>query len=353
MKHLSKLFLIMTILCLTGCSEDEEPQSVAFSIDEVKVGPGATRMSITVEANCPWTITDEKDRTFTEIRQGSGTVETPFIVFTNPDYETKQYTVTVTSKDGTSTDVLTVTQGEAFGLEAGKASPVAAEGGTIDIPVRTNDQIGNIETPEWIAFTSSRALTGYTYTFTAEPNKTGSPRTGYISLKGKNYTSSRIEVKQDSYAPTGVIIEGLPTKTVEKSLSFAVQLEPSYADWDKLNITSDNASNVWLNGQTASVELKEYGKSTINFYGDGKEIYSTQVERFPSKILPYSDDINVYWGEEFLLSYNYKSDDYVVKIENPEIIKPEEDGKLKASNVGASAITVRHEELGLEDKVTV
>lgn len=283
MKTILKTILLLAVLCLAGCSS-EDPQSVAFSVKEIAVGPDATRMSIIIEANCPWTVTDEKDKTFTEIKQGSGTVETPFIVFTNPDYETKQYTVTVTSEDGTSTDVLTVTQGEAFGMEAGKAELVAAEGGTIDIPVRTNDQVDDVETPDWITFTSSRALTGYTYTFTAEPNKTGSPRTGYISLKGKNHTDSRIEVKQDSYAPTSASIPELPKYAFTgEAVTLDIVPEPEYADDAKLSV------KVLYNGK----EMKStYENRKVQFTTGNRGEYT--LEFYEGKTLIGSETLDVY-----------------------------------------------------------
>lgn len=292
MRRILRAILLLAVLCLAGCSS-EDPQSVAFSVKEIEVGPDATRMSITIEANCPWTVTDEKDKTFTEIKQGSGTVETPFIVFTNPDYETKQYTVTVTSEDGTSTDVLTVTQGEAFGLEAGKASLVAAEGGAIDIPVRTNDQIDDIETPDWITFTSSRALTGYTYIFTAEPNKTGSPRTGYISLKGKNYTSSRIEVKQDSYAPTSASIPELPQYVFTgETITLDIAPEPEYSDDDKLSVkVSYEGTEVKSTYENRKVQFKtgNRGKYTVEFYEGSNLIGSEALDVYDDKVSMWLD----------------------------------------------------------------
>lgn len=38
MKHLLKTILLVGLLCLAGCKEEEEPQSVAFSIHEKTLG---------------------------------------------------------------------------------------------------------------------------------------------------------------------------------------------------------------------------------------------------------------------------------------------------------------------------
>lgn len=295
MKQLLKLFLFMGVLCMAGCS-GEDPQHVAFSVNELEVGPDATRMTIGIEANCPWTITDEKNKTFTEEREGIGSMETIFIVLTNPDFEPKQYTVTITSEDGTSSDVLIVHQKEQYGLEADRSELIAAEGGEVHIPVRTNDKIDNIETPDWITFTSSRALTGYTYTFAAEPNKTGSPRKGKISLYGEHYTSSRIDVTQDSYAPTGVDTSLIPEviavditdgSTFDSLYQYPIALVPDYADFSKLRMDYDprTQSNASIGDYTLNIKFfdKGYKSSRIgeiinlSFYNNKELIAQKEV----------------------------------------------------------------------------
>ena len=187
----------MAVLCMVGCSEEEEPQRVSFSFREVEVESQCDPVKMIVNANCSWHIQSDNRSLGFSAYNGTGTDTITITVPENDKYETVTYRATIFSDDRTSTDQLIVKQKEKPGLEMGNTLGISEAGGVIELPVKTNDKIVSVKTPDWITFTSSRALTGYTYTFTVEPNKTGEKRSGFIWIYGER-TSDCSYISQDS-----------------------------------------------------------------------------------------------------------------------------------------------------------
>lgn len=363
------------LFLIAGCSENDDtgitPQSVRFITQDISVNADAHRLNLTIEANCPWTITDQKNKVYAETKEGYGSLEIPIIVFYNPEFKSQEYTITVSSEDKTSTDTLIIKQGEAKGLVLSELELINPEGGLLEFPFKTNDSIELVTLPDWIELQSSRSLNTYTYTLLASSNKTGKPRSGYIKVKG-GVTSEEVKVEQDSYTPVNVNISQVPDiipviYTEESNnteiLSYPVSLEPEYADWDKLSIktTKQDNYNIFLKESNLYFQCKTNKKYhfkdsvDISFYAFNNQL-STKTLQIESVKGDFLSDIEleVYKGEEFKIETDDVPCGYV------DIILPEDKAVTNLDNfmfrtetVGIHTIQLIHKLTGDTKNITV
>ena len=138
MKHLLRTILLLGILCMAGCKE-EEPQSVAFKVRALNVGNKQETLELGIQANCQWyTITDSR---FIETNEntGNGDAVISLTVHPNHQYEDLTHEIIICSEDGTSNDILTIKQESKKGLIAGRVDMISEEGGVFKFPVNTNE----------------------------------------------------------------------------------------------------------------------------------------------------------------------------------------------------------------------
>lgn len=286
MKKLLYLVLVMGMLYLTGCSEDE-PQSVAFSIHEHKVPYYGEICSVTVKANCQWTISENSREVLILETEGTGDKYVRIDIAENLDYEELVHCIVVTSEDGTSSDELIIVQEfrrdifvDKNGITTGSNGMIAAEGDTFLVPIRTNDKIASVNTPDWITLISSRSFTDYTYSFTASPNKTGSERNGTIIFKGESASNS-IDITQNSYTPDKIIIEDLPVVSDTSYIECQVTIDPEYADWSKVKVQDEKDGTITLTPyHTLEMELQP-GQNHVTLTAGEKWPFTWCVMYFP------------------------------------------------------------------------
>lgn len=351
--------MLLGVLCLAGCSE-EVPQNVFFDKEEATVTSFENSVNVGISADCKWNIQVTSGNPTVSVTSGEGQAFITVTVRKNKTYDGIDHTIVITSENGKSSDSFTIHQWPL--LETTADSPlVSCEGGSFDVKVKSSDTFSDVETPDWITFTSSRAMKDYVYSFKAEPNKTGKMRTGSVWLKGM-LIHEEIVIKQDSYAPTGVVVNGASEKTVESELNFDVELVPEYADWSKIKIETSKDMNATLSNGTLSVKLNGYGIHTLKIKkakNDTPEIigsevlYSLPIERFPDRILSNTDQRILYVGEEFSLKPIYESEDYVYSISDNSIISIDENNTFTATGKGHATISVEHPKLGLKESVDI
>lgn len=365
MKTIIKTVLLLAVLCLAGCKED---QSVSFTVHEAEVDFEGTRLTIGIQANCPWTITDEANKTITDQKTGTGSITTQVAVFSSSSYDDQTYRITVTSEDGSSSDVLTIRQKAKPAILADNTGLISEEGGTFTIPVKTNDNITSVDTPDWITFTSSRTLTGYTYTFTAEPNKTGAVRKGTVSFKGSD-TNGAVEVTQDSFIPTGIDVSSIPdmvpvlfsyeTMSVEP-VSYKLPIEPEYADPSKISVNSQfpTACDASIVGDSIRLTFKSgswgYGQYiNFTFFSGGKEIAEKKVEPVRGDIGIIKGRREFYLGEEFEIQVMLPEKYYTTKVSDTKAIKMLSPNNFRAERTGTYTISFTNSASGISVDIPV
>ena len=281
MKNIT-IFLFTFLLVLSSCSK--ESSHVSFSTREISVGSEASSFSVNVEADCQWSIRCIEGNVQIQalISSGSGTINV--LVPKNGSYEDVQHAVVIESSDGEASDKLLIKQGKAYGYETKPTSMLSCEGQEFDISLSTNDQIESVDAPEWITFLSSRALTPYTYSFKAEPNKSGAQRKGTITFRGK-HKNKAVTIEQDSYEPTGVDVSLVPDvapifyidNTVKcELLRFPVSAIPEYADLSKISVSHSHTMvcKAYMDGNDLCIQYDDgYGGSgyPIEIYFNNKE----------------------------------------------------------------------------------
>lgn len=353
MRRILKTALLLAVLCLAGCSGDD-PQSVAFSQETLEVSPEKGTYPVEISANCAWTITAELLSIYIEPTYGNGNSTVHINLPENESYNELTKRITITSEDGTSSDILTVIQKENIGMDIQKIGMISEGGGTFDIPVETNDNITSVNTPDWMAFTSSRALTGYTYTFTAEPNKTGSVRTGTVSFNGKE-RAYRMEVKQDSYAPEKIeILDYFPASTSSER-TFDLAITPSYADRSKIKVVCNQECAASVDENTLHVAVYDYGKCRLTLLGEqNKPVGTADMEYIPKKPFWHGGDKEVYLGQKNFVKYkDYISDSYLLSSSDNQVVAVSGNSNSSAVGFGTCTVSVTYPGTDCYDELPV
>jgi len=360
MRRILRTILFLAVLCLTGCSE-EVPQNVAFDKEQVSVFSQKNSFELGIQADCPWVLHLEKGNFTVTKASGEGSTTIHVSVKENNTYEDTEHILEIYSENRKSSDRLIINQHAKLETSVQQPSMLPCEGGEFEVKIKSSDTLSDIETPDWITFKSSRAMEDYVYTFTAEPNKTGIPRTGKVWLKGL-LKHEDFDVKQDSYAPTGVVVEDMPENTTDSEIDVKISLEPSYADWGKIKAEASDDATAFLTEGLLKLSMNTYGIHTFSIRhktsdmtgidGNGL-LFSSAIERFPEKIFRGSATRNLYIGEGISLKTNYDSDEYVMFSSNENVAKIQEDGSILATGKGSASISITHPDLDVKDSVEV
>lgn len=342
MKHLLRTILLLGVLCLAGCKE-EEPQSVAFMAETLNVGNKQEILELGIHANCQWSITTNPR--FIEITENTGHGDAVIFltVYPNYQYEDLTHEIIISSEDGTSDDILTIKQDSKKGLIAGHVDMISEEGGVFELSVNTNEGNISIETPDWVTLTSSRALAEQTYTFSAKPNKTGAVRKGVIKLKGAE-TEDKVGIEQDSYSPDSVWAS-LPSFAAGGSnIVCKLHYTPEYADLSKAETNVKLCLGSKIINDELHMSIRMPGnihtiyEEDLFFYVNGKQV-GHQIVTIVKPGISVSSSRYIYFpGENFHVSS--LTEPYgKIEISNPEVISRLEDGRFKALKNGSCTIT--------------
>lgn len=351
MKTISRLFLFLAVLCLTGCSGEE--QTVAFSVHEINSPNDAESYTVGVSANCPWLIYDDKNRTYTDNRTGEGDAEVRITVYSNTTTEDQTYRVTIQSRDGTSSDVLVINQEAWKETVAGKTTTIPAEGCEFSVDILTNDEVKDMQLPEWISFVSSRSLSEHVYTFKAEPNRTGKERSGTITLHGKD-SSGSTTVTQKPYYPTGIEMDGLDNVFLAdgNTYSFPIKPVPEYAATSGLE-ASMSAGNASIEDGNLLVQCSVPGTHTLKITHYGNTIYTKDITFVSPEIsLNVSDGAEYCIGQPFEITADIPQEYAEISVSDETILK-KTDGKYVFTKEGEAEITARNILSGKETKIHV
>lgn len=348
------LIMLLSVLCLFGCSSSEsEPQSVAFSIKEYNVDQYGEEFQLEVTANCKWTITATGDGLSIITKTGEGNSYAKAFVSRNNGYDMRLSFITVTSEDGSSSSIVQINQEAKIGLQAGNVDTLSAEGGSFTIPIKTNDEIISIETPDWITYTSARALTESIYSFTANSNDTRSVREGTITIQGKEL-SQAIEVIQDSHAPQSVELTQNYLWTTNRDIRIPFSVIPEYADLSKLDTKSNsNVKTISLEDGYATVTFYDYGTFEVYFYNEGKQIGKASGEYIPLDPLETPDGKELYVGQKYYLDYWHYTPDYILASSNTNAVEVLDNRNVLAKDLGESQLTVTHPNTESRSEITV
>ncbi len=356
MKTIMRTALLLSVLCLTGC-KGEDPQSVKFLPNELYAVDYGCNISLSITANCPWRITENSDLIELDQMQGTGDATINGRLLPNTGYDALAHQITVTSQDGTSSDLCTINQGPAIKVEISEIDMLPEEGGTFFMPVQTNDVIKDVQTPEWIEFVSSRGLTGYTYTFTAEPNKTGKQREGYVTIEGETGFYDIASVMQDSYAPTSIIIEDFPAYLTTTSFWRYISVEPEYADLSKLEISFPETGYAKIkeyDESLISVYMPEYGEYPICIYAEKDTIFRAILEHLPTNPFSYAGPDEAFLGQDDgIAQWTYQSSLYTLESSDISVIRVIDNRKFEAVGIGTAVISAGIPETNIHSTCTI
>lgn len=352
MRRILKTALLLAVLCLAGCSGDD-PQSVAFSENELHTGTLGDIFTVNITANCPWSIRESSTEVLIQGATGEGSAPIRVNVAQNLSHDELEHVIVITSQDGTSSDTLTIFQQAVPGFFPGHVDAISEEGGTFSVPVMTNVTSMKIETPEWITETGSRAMDRLTYTFTAEPNKTGKVRTGNITFKGKELTGN-VQVTQKAYSPTAIEITGLGEAITasETPHAFPVKVTPEYACTDNITV-STTAGKAYIKDGTLYIQSAEQGSSTIEFKSDGAVLLTSTVD-FVSPELPLAlkDGMEYCLGTSFGMMEGFPEKYAEISVSDSSVLVREEGGYAFRKE-GTVTVSVRNTVSGKEAEFTV
>lgn len=315
---------------------------MAFFTKEFSTTAGGGSFFVSVEANCSWVITEQSELITVQPSSGSGDSSVLINVSANFSYEDLFHSVTIASEDGTSKDAITISQERVYVVQAESTDMISCEGGEFSVSVKSNDDISEVKTPDWVSFTESRSLTEYTYKFYAEPNKTGKVRQETIELIGdKSYAN--FKVRQDSYAPTSVTIEDFPAYLIETSFWRYISVEPEYADLSKLEVSFPETGAAKIGdygGYLISVYMPEYGKYPISIYAGNDTLFRAEPEHLPTNPFASTNPAEAYLGQsEGIAQWTFQSYLYTLESSDVSVIRVVDNRRFEAVGIGTSVIS--------------
>ena len=189
------------------CGDDEETLTVtqqqgdvlAVSQEVYELPATASTMEVNVQANIPYTTEISVDW-INAVTTRSLTEETlTFQVAANEDTESREGTITFTSKDGSLVCTVTVKQaGEELYLEVTPQTfELPATANTMEVNVQANIPYTTEISVDWINAVTTRSLTEETLTFQVTANENTGSREGTITFTSEDGSLTRtVTVRQ-------------------------------------------------------------------------------------------------------------------------------------------------------------
>lgn len=330
--------LLMTIPMLLGSCQDNDVQDVSFETELINVDAEAQSVTVYVEANCPWYLSSNSDRAYATSTYGEGNAIIELVVYKNSTYDTGTYTFTLTSEDGSDQATLTIVQDARIKMEISMEGDIPAAGGNYYIHLNTNDMIRCTDIPEWVTHVSSRAVENIDICLECKPNRTGSPRNATIILTGMK-EDYPVNIRQESYVPEKAVVK-IPEKLVEglKTYRYAVNLQPVYADWNKLYIEIEEGCKAWFEKESLFLEFSKYGDYTLAVYAGEKLLHRQTISVKPIEpVLNIPDNSTVCVGENMVIT----DDNCSLRFSNNAMVQLQGDGSytfIKEGELNIKAI---------------
>ena len=343
------LFLLMAVFFLAGCREDKL-QDVAFSDEMITVGAEAQKLTIEIQANCPWYIKTNSDSAYATSTYGEGNSLIEIVVLKNATYEPTEHLFTLTSEDGNDKAELLITQEARIKMEIVTNGNIPAEGGYYNIYMNTNDNIKCSEYPEWITYVASRAVKEKTFVLECMANRTGKPRYATLVFTGRNEEYA-VDVKQDSYTPTGATVR-VPNDLIDGLITYKFQIDviPVYADWSKLDISLSNGAKHWIEEDRLYMEFPDYGVYTLTIFANEKMIHQQDIN-----VHPIDPTLLVENGEKICLGdfLNLTDKNSTLSFSNNNLVQKQNDGSYRFIREGELTITATNNYSGKKKSVKV
>lgn len=190
--------LILTLLAMSGCGDDnpDTPPSFSISADRLTFDSDGGERTFTVTSDADWSVTPSQSGgdlswlNVTPASGGKGTTTVTVRAAANTGYDERSATVIATMGGESKTIAVTQKQRDALLLSGSKVE-LGGEGGTFDIVVGSNVEV-TCEVPvyceSWLHPVSTRALTEKTYSFKADEYRTPDTRRGVIIFTGAGLT---------------------------------------------------------------------------------------------------------------------------------------------------------------------
>ncbi|HKP92964.1 MAG TPA: BACON domain-containing carbohydrate-binding protein [Chthoniobacterales bacterium] len=280
-------------------------------------GGGSVNIDIATTNGCPWTATTDSDWMTLGAGNGSGSGPATITVWTNANETTATRIGHVT----VAGQVLTITQDGiycSYNISPTNRS-FAADGGSAFVNMAAADACSWSATSNdnWITITSGASGSGYgTIYYSVGANRTGSPRTGTLSIAGQTFT-----ITQTAEAQAAPDI--LWTGTAHTAQVNAVAFSP---DGELLaSASNDHTVKLWRVADGALLAtLSELPESpgatthidavnTVAFSHDGTVLASGSMDR-KIKLWRVTDRslLRTMGGNEFILGVTFSPDDQLL-----------------------------------------
>lgn len=281
MKKIISFILLLGVLCLAGCSSEIDPQSVAFSVKELKSKQKGDSIYVDVTANCNWSISGPSNIVHIYPHTGSANKKIYIIIQENKDFEDLTCTLKLTSEDGSASDFLTIHQDKKILLEADAVGLLPKEGHEVQIGLKANTDDYKISVPDWIKLLDSRAIQEKSLNFLVEKNESGGVREDTIKFACLNETEL-VFVRQDSYTPEAIDIPEFPEYPDTNFVKVNIALTPSYADTCKFELASDLSGCLKLNRSELTLEASlTPGYNPVKILVNNKTLFNRDFKYFP------------------------------------------------------------------------
>ena len=328
------VMLLTAVLCMAGC---KDPGSVSFSVKEMEVKAETTSLSVNIEADCTWTLECTEGKASADVTDGTGPASVVVRIPRNEKYDDVRHALTVSGGD--TSDRLVINQKGKYDIIAQQEGIISCEGGSFHVTLSTNDEILSVDTPEWISFTSSRALASYTYTFNAGQNKTGSVRKATVVVNVKEKTGT-IDILHDSSPPSPTKLQHDLSVVTSPQFETRILVEPEYADMGKVSVSSSGRCSASIKDGYLHFDLKSYGTYEFSLSSNDDVMLDGSFEYLPKNPFGYSESAETYKGKKNFVAWEHFSRKYQLSSSNAAVVRVS-DNDFEAVGIGTATVSVK------------
>ena len=310
--YLSLAYAIITLLVSCGGSGGSDDPDIIASKEQIVISNSNVTLladggetTITVSANCSWSVSIEsEDANWLTVNPKSGVNAGSFTIRANENPSESERTATLTVGGKTLTRTLIVTQrGRAITMSLDVTSlnfNVNGEAKSFNISSNTT---WTIEAPEWCVLSANSGSNNKEITVTVAQNTTGAERTGVIVVNSQSGRTAQINVKQDGGKKpeiTNLQLNNPSSNSVDFSFNLtasptATEYGVYYSDTKETPTEEDHKesgtlTNGVVKGSISNLEqnktyyIRAYAKNVIG------TVYSEVKEFKTSQNVPGSDD---------------------------------------------------------------
>lgn len=260
------------------------------------------------------------------------------------------------SESGLASDTLIIEQDENYGLISDKTDlNVEGNGGEIIIPINTNINGIQIQTPEWIKqIAKTKSLSTKEYAFIIDPNEADEVRNGQIIFSGNN-ESITFNIHQDVINPIKVYALPFPNIVSRfEKIKIPLNIYPENASLKNVKFvtSNNNICQAYIDNNSLILDVKQKGEVSVTCMVNNEELWSLGFNCYNSSDthIWLDNETKILQGSNIEIKSNIPLSYFSFSTTTPELITINSDNTITANYVNTGVAEIIATDINSQDK---